>query len=469
MAQACNIPLDTAAIEAAEFYRPPDDSPEMLYLAAHREKLGGYLPTRAVQCEVLSPPPLSTFAEFFKGSERPVSTTMAVVRMLSVLMKDPSIGRYIVPIVPDEARTFGLDGLFREAGIYSPEGQHYTPVDGGSLLPYREAEDGQILQEGICETGAMASFLAAGTAYAVHGVPTIPFYMFYSIFGFQRVGDMIWACGDMMCRGFLLGGTAGRTTLNGEGLQHQDGHSHVVANTVPNLKSYDPAFAYELAIIVREGIRRMYQEQEHIFYYLTIYNENYPMPALEAPEAVQVGVLSGLYCYRRSALEQADANVHLFGSGSILQQALHAQVCLAEYNIAADVWSATSYNELYRDAMACERWNRLHPTAEPRVPYLQRCLDGEDGVFVAVSDYMKALPNSIAPWMPGRYLVLGTDGYGLSEARPELRAYFEIDPAHITVAAMYALAQDGQIKFEQVEEAIARLGMDASKIDPAGQ
>ncbi len=273
----------------------------------------------------------------------------------------------------------------------------------------------------------------------------------------------------MMCRGFLLGGTAGRTTLNGEGLQHQDGHSHVVANTVPSLKSYDPAFAYELAIIVREGIRRMYQEQEEIFYYLTIYNENYPMPAVEAPEAVEAGVLSGLYCYRRSELELAEAKVHLFGSGSVLQQALQAQADLAEYNIAADVWSATSYNELYRDAMACERWNRLHPTAEPRVPYVQRCLAAEEGVFVAVSDYMKALPNLIAPWMPGRYIVLGTDGYGMSEARPELRAYFEIDPAHITATAMYALAQDGQMKFEQVEEAITRLGIDTSKIDPAMQ
>nr|WP_256872900.1 pyruvate dehydrogenase (acetyl-transferring), homodimeric type [Candidatus Entotheonella palauensis] len=469
LAQACNISLGATAIEAAEFYRPSDDSPEMQYLKAHRQNLGGYLPARDVHCDALPPPPLSTFAEFFKGSERAVSTTMAVVRMLSVLMKDPGIGRYIVPIVPDEARTFGLDGLFREAGIYSPEGQRYTPVDGGSLLPYREAEDGQILQEGICETGAMASFLAAGTAYAVHGVPTIPFYMFYSIFGFQRVGDMIWACGDMMCRGFLLGGTAGRTTLNGEGLQHQDGHSHVVANTVPNLKSYDPAFAYELAIIVREGIRRMYQEQEHIFYYLTIYNENYPMPATEAPEAIEAGVLSGLYCYRRSELEQAEAKVHLFGSGSILQQALQAQADLAEYDIAADVWSATSYNELYRDAMACERWNRLHPAAEPRVPYVQRCLDGEEGVFVAVSDYMKALPNLIAPWMPGRYIALGTDGYGLSEARPELRAYFEIDSAHITVAALYGLAQDGQVKYERVEEAIARLGIDANKVEPARQ
>jgi pyruvate dehydrogenase E1 component len=469
LARACHVPLETTAMEAAEFYRPPDDRPEMQYLKAHREHLGGYLPRRDVQCEALSPPPLSAFREFFKGSERAVSTTMAVVRMLSLLMKAPGIGRYIVPIVPDEARTFGLDGLFREAGIYSPAGQRYTPVDGGSLLPYREAEDGQILQEGICETGAMASFLAAGTAYAVHGIPTIPFYMFYSIFGFQRVGDMIWACGDMMCRGFLLGGTAGRTTLNGEGLQHQDGHSQVVANTVPNLKSYDPAFAYELAIIVREGIRRMYQEQENLFYYLTIYNENYPMPAIEVPEDVETGVLNGLYCYRRSGLDHAEAKVHLFGSGSVLQQALRAQACLATYDIAADVWSATSYNELYRDAMACERWNRLHPTAAPRLPYLQRCLDGEDGVFVAVSDYMKALPNLIAPWVPGRYIVLGTDGYGLSEARPELRGYFEIDPAHITAAAMYALAQDGHVKFERVEEVIVRLGIDAGKIDPALQ
>jgi len=378
---------------------------------------------------------------------------MVMVRMLGRLMKDPQIGQYIVPIVPDEARTFGLEALFKNAGIYSPDGQRYTPVDGESLLPYNEEKDGQILQEGICETGAMASFLAAGTAYAVHGIPTVPFYIFYSMFGFQRVGDMIWSCADMMCRGFLLGGTAGRTTLNGEGLQHQDGHSQLVAGTVPSLQSYDPAFAHEIAIIVREGIRRMYVEQEDVFYYLTLYNENYVMPAIEDVHGVEEGVLRGLYRLHGSA-EDTPAKVHLLGSGSIIQQVLQAETMLAERDIAVDVWSVTSFNLLYRDAMEAERWNRLHPEAEPRISYLQQTLAGEQGVFLAVTDYVKALPNSIAPWIPGEYTVLGTDGYGLSESRETLREHFEISPQHIVIAALQTLAKAGQCDSETVRAAV---------------
>ena len=371
-----------------------------------------------------------------------------------------------MPIVPDEARTFGLESLFKTAGIYSPQGQAYTPVDGNSLLPYREETDGQVLQEGICETGAMASFLAAGTAYAVHGVPTIPFYMFYSIFGFQRVGDMIWSCADMMCRGFLLGGTAGRTTLNGEGLQHQDGHSLVVANTIPNLKSYDPAFAYELALIVRNGIHRMYTLQENIFYYLTVYNEVYPMPP-EPDADIEDGVLKGMYCYRRTSLETSDATpIHLFGSGTIMQQVLEAGELLEAMDYPVHVWSITSYNELSRDALACNRWNRLHPAEPQKVPYITEMLKDEKGVFVAASDYMKALPNSIARWIPGRFSVLGTDGFGLSESREDLRRHFEIDPRHIAVAALHCLNAEGIIDADVVKQAIDKFAIDPEKVDP---
>ena len=477
IAKRYQIPLDKEAITAAQFYRPSDDSPELAYLHDQRTRLGGYLPVRKVDCPPLSAPPLEDFAEFLQGSgTRELSTTAASVRLLARLLKDKQIGPYVVPIVPDEARTFGLEGLFKDAGIYSAVGQNYTPVDGQSLLPYREAKDGQILQEGICEVGAMASFLAAGTAYAVHGVPTIPFYFFYSIFGFQRVGDMIWACGDMLCRGFLMGGTAGRTTLNGEGLQHQDGHSQVVAQTVPNLKSYDPAFAYELAVIVREGIRRMYEEQESIFYYLTVYNETYPMAAMPQPKegepGIAEGILQGMYCYRRSAIpaegkrtcaELVERKVHLLGSGPILQEALRAQELLAQAGVAADVWSVTSYTELFREAEEAERWNRLHPTAEARTPYVAALLAGEEGVFVAASDYMKALPNSIAPWIPGPFHVLGTDGFGLSESRPALREHFEISAEHIAVAALHTLARQGALEVSIVEEAIARFGIDPEK------
>jgi len=435
-ARKFRIPLSDEQIEKAEFYKPADDSEEIAYLQQRREALGGYQPNRQVNCPSLPTPGLEPFSDSLKGTERPRSTTTALVRMLTKLMRDKGIGEYVVPIVPDEARTFGMDDLFRQVGIYSPKGQLYQPVDKGSISPYRESKKGQILQEGICEAGAMASFLAAGTAYAHFGVPTIPFYIFYSMFGFQRVGDMIWACGDAIARGFLVGGTAGRTTLNGEGLQHEDGHSHVIANTIPNLLSYDPAFSCELAVIVREGIRRMYTEQEDVFYYLTVYNENYPQPALT--DGTEEGILRGIYRFKKADEElpgHKSPQVHLFGSGSIMQQALEAQEILAAQGIAADVYSVTSYNLLYRDAMECEAWNLAHPDEKPRVPWLTRTLENCSGKFVAASDFMKVLPASIARWVPGDLVCLGTDGYGLSESREDLREHFGISATHIVRAA----------------------------------
>jgi pyruvate dehydrogenase E1 component len=437
LAKRLDIPLDDEAIVKAAFYKPADDSAEVRYLRARRSALGGYLPARGVSCARLNPPPLATFADLLKGSgEREVSTTMVMVRMLGKLMRDRDIGRYIVPIVPDEARTFGMDGLFPQAGIYAPEGQRYRPVDAGTIAPYREASDGQILQEGICETGAIASFLAAGTAYANYSLPMIPFYIFYSIFGFQRVGDMIWSCGDMLCRGFLLGGTSGRTTLNGEGVQHQDGHSHLVAATVPNLKSYDPAFAYELAVIVRDGIRRMYQDSEEIFYYLTLTNQNYRMPPM--PDGVEEQIVRGMYCFSRSARD-SKAAINLFGSGAVMSEVLEAARLLGDLGHAVNVWSVTSYVELMREALDAERSTLLGRTTSR--PWIQQLLEGEQGVFVAASDYMKALPLSIQRWIPGPYVVLGTDGFGLSEARAELRNHFEVSAKWIAYAALAALGR----------------------------
>jgi len=466
-ARAYGIPLDDAAIVRAEFYRPPEDSEEMRYLHAHRQRLGGYLPRREVQCPALQAPPLSLFQSAVDGSgERSVSTTMAMVRMLAQLMKDEAVGDYVVPIVPDEARTFGMDALFKVAGIYSPAGQNYTPVDADSLMSYREATDGQILQEGICETGALASFLAAGSAYAVHGVPTIPFYIFYSMFGFQRVGDMIWACADMMARGFLLGGTAGRTTLNGEGLQHEDGHSHVLASTVPNIRSYDPAFAYELAVIVRDGIRRMYQQGENIFYYITLYNENYPMPPMPQDEQVAEGIIRGAYCWRPR--EGAGEHIDLLASGSMMRQALDAAAQLQALGYAPAIWSVTSYVELAREAEHCERAARLQPLQPRPIPYVESLFAHCRGPVIAVTDYIKALPGSIARWMPAGYTVLGTDGFGLSESREDLRDHFEVSAAHIVHTALVALHRAGRISEQQLQAQLAPLGIDADKRDPTG-
>ncbi len=464
------VPLDESAATNAELYKPADDSPEMIYLLQQREQLNGFLPARRVECPSLVAPDLSLFKDQLKGSgEREVSTTMSMVRMLSKLLKDKALGKYIVPIVPDEARTFGMDGLFKAAGIYSPEGQHYTPVDADTLMPYKETVDGQILQEGICETGAMASFMAAGTAYAVHGVPTIPFYIYYSMFGFQRVGDMIWACGDMMARGFLLGGTAGRTTLNGEGLQHQDGHSHILASTFPSLISYDPSFAYEIAIIVREGIRRMYQQQENIFYYLTLYNENHVMPELveKNRDSIIEGVINGGYCWKRSNVDSGpEKTIHLLTSGSIMQESIKAANLLEKMGFACHIWSITSFTELAREAQSCERQNRLSLDADDNLPLISRWFAKELGIAIAATDYMKALPEAIAKWMPLPYTCLGTDGVGVSEDRQVLRDYFEVSARYIAASAITVLYQQGSLDKNIRNQHIDSLEIYVNKTNP---
>ena len=461
------IPISDEDCAAAPFYIPPADSPEMQYLHARRKALSGYVPHRDPKCVRLEVDLEETFEEFYKGTEgRDASTTMAFVRMLSKLLRHPELGKLIVPIVPDEARTFGMEALFRQVGIYSHAGQIYEPVDKETLLYYKEAKSGQILEEGINEAGSLASFIAAGTACLTYGVNTIPFFIFYSMFGFQRVGDLIWAAADSRARGFLLGGTAGRTTLAGEGLQHQDGHSHLHAMTVPNCIAYDPAYAYEIAVIIQEGIRRMYDQGESIFYYLTVMNENYDMPAM--PYGCADGILKGMYRMRESASKNTKLRAQLFGSGAILNETLKAQKILDEkYGVTADVWSVTSYRELYRDGNAAERWNRLHPGETPQVPYVTDCLKDAPGVFVAASDYLKALPASIARWFPRPLHALGTDGFGRSESRASLRDFFEVDARHITAATLHALAGEGKIKVEAVQKAIKELEINPEKLDPA--
>jgi len=460
------IPISDDEVAKAPFYRPPDDSPEMQYLQERRRALGGCVPERRVLSKPLAPPPEDLFEEFYKGSNgRDVATTMAFVRLLTKLLRNKELGKLVVPIIPDEARTFGMEALFRQVGIYSHVGQLYEPVDMDTLLYYKEATNGQILEEGITEAGAMSSFIAAGTAYANHGLNTIPFFIYYSMFGFQRIGDLVWAAGDSRCRGFLIGGTAGRTTLAGEGLQHQDGHSHLLAYPVPNLVAYDPAFAYEIAVIIQDGIRRMYKEQESIFYYLTVSNEPYSMPAM--PEGVREGILKGMYRFKASGNKKVKLRAQLFGSGAILPEVLKAQALLEEkYGVAADVWSITSYKELYRDGHQVERWNRLHPTQEPRVPYVTQCLAEAPGVLVAASDYVKALPDSIARWCPRFLVSLGTDGFGRSETRAALRDFFEVDARFVTLATLQALAREKQIKPQVVEQAIRELEIDPEKPDP---
>jgi pyruvate dehydrogenase E1 component len=458
------IPITDRDIDAVPFYRPPDDSEEVQYLRERRAALGGSMPRRIVRSQPLKAPAKEIFEEFRRGSrDRAVATTQAFVALLRRLMSDPEIGRQIVPIVPDEARTFGMDSLFRKFGIYSQQGQRYEPVDSDVVAFYREAEDGQLLEEGITEAGAMASFTAAGTAYAAHGVNTIPFFLFYSMFGFQRIGDLIWQHADARGKGFLMGATAGRTTLAGEGLQHQDGNSHVLATVVPSLRAYDPAFAYELAVIIEDGIRRMYSDREDVFYYLTIMNEAYPQEPM--PEGSAEGILRGLYKLRPAALE--GPRVHLFGSGAIVRSALGAQDLLAEFGIAADVWSATSYSELRRDAAAVERWNRLHPLEETRIPWIRRQLDPEPWPVIAASDYSKALVTGIAPWVPDGLHPLGTDGFGRSDDRPSLRRFFEVDAESICIAALYELGRREEIDPSRVQEAIDALGVDPEKADPA--
>lgn len=458
------VPIADEEVAETPFYRPPPDSPEIRYLLERRRALGGFLPARRDRSPALQTPGLDAFAELMKGSRFEVSTTMQFVRLLGLLLRDKQIGRHIVPIIPDEARTFGMDALFREIGIYSPKGQLYEPVDKASLLYYNEARDGQILEEGINEAGAMASFIAAGTSHVTHGVPMIPFYIYYSMFGFQRVGDLMWLAGDIKARGFLLGATAGRTTLNGEGLQHQDGHSLLVASTIPTLRVYEPAFGYELAIIIADGLKRMYQDKEDTFYYLTLYNENYAMPP--APDGVVDGVLRGMYKYQVGPTGLRH-KAHLFGSGPIIHSALRAQQILAErYDVSADVWSVTSYKALRAEAINCRRWNMLHPTEPPRRSYLETMLANETGVFVAVSDWIRTVPDQIAPWVPGGLFTLGTDGFGRSDTRPALRRFFEVDAECTVVATLYALAQKGQLPADTVARAIRELGVDPDKVFP---
>ncbi len=459
-----NIPVSDEDIGSVPYYRPADGSEELKYLQERRTALGGYLPQRRPQGDSLNAPPLEAFASLLGASgEREYSTTMALVRLLGVLLKDKEVGSRVVPIVPDEARTFGMEGLFRQIGIYSSMGQLYTPQDADQLLYYREDKKGQILEEGINEGGAMCSWIAAGTAYANHGVSMIPFYIYYSMFGFQRVGDFIWAAGDMQSRGFLIGGTAGRTTLAGEGLQHQDGHSQLVATTIPNCVAYDPTYAYELAVIVQDGLRRMYAEQENVFYYITCMNENYAHPAL--PDGAEAGILKGMYRLRAGG--RGKVRVNLLGSGTILREAIGAAELLeAEFGVPADVFSVTSFSELRREALDAERWNMLHPGQAPRTPYVKELLAGQSGPFVAATDYMRTVPDQIRQWVPGRYHVLGTDGYGRSDSRAALRGFFEVDRRYIALAALKSLADEGMLDMATVVSAMQRFGLDPDKPNP---
>ncbi len=461
-----DIPIAEDDIGSAPFYRPAKDSLEIRYLIERRRALGGFLPKRSTVLRPIAPPDDDVYAEFAKGTEgREASTTMAFVRLLAKLVKDPNVGRLVVPIVPDEARTFGMESLFRAIGIYSHVGQLYEPVDAESLLYYKEAKDGQILEEGINEAGSISSFIAAGTAYANHHVNTIPFYIYYSMFGMQRVGDFVWAAGDMRCRGFLLGGTAGRTTLNGEGLQHQDGHSHLLAYPVPNLLCYDPAFAFEMAAIVEDGIRRMYVKGESVFYYLTLYNENYVMPPM--PKGAKDGILKGMYLLKPAEQRDGRLRAQLLGSGTILNEVLKAQQLLAEkYQVAADVWSVTSYKELRRDAMEADRFNLLNPGAPARVPYVSQCLNDTEGVIVASSDYVKLLPDALQRWVNRPMHNLGTEGFGRSETRARLRDFFEVDARYVTLATLTQLVRAGQLKAEILPAAVRDLEIDPAKPNP---
>ncbi len=458
------LPIPDEQLAEAPYFHPGPDSPEIAYMLERRRQLGGFVPRRLVRAAPLPAAGDAAYAELFAGADRPASTTMAFSRLIRNLVRDPGIGKRIVPIIPDEARTFGMDPLFKEVGIYNPLGQRYTAVDKELLLSYVESTTGQILEEGITEAGAMADFTAAGTSYATHGEPMIPFYTFYSMFGFQRTGDQIWAFGDARGRGFMMGATAGRTTLTGEGLQHDDGHSHILASTLPNVLAYDPAYAYELAIIVREGIRRMYGDPgEDIFYYLTLYNENWAMPP--KPEGVEEGVLRGLY--RVQTAERGSRRVQLLGSGSILHQALRAAELLAErYDVAADVWSVPSFQQLRNDALSAERWNRLHPEAEPRIPYVVQQLGPTTGPIIAATDYLKALPDMVARWIDRPFTVLGTDGFGRSDTREALRIHFEVSPEQIAYAALHGLCLTGAADRGELVKAIGELGIDPEQIEP---
>ena len=457
------IPFTDSELEDMPYYKPSSDSEEIQYLREQREKLGGYLPTRKESYSGFHMPKKDVFSEFDKGTpkDQEVSTTMAFVRLLRNLLKDEKIGDLIVPIVPDEARTFGMEALFTEFKIYNAQGQIYTPVDSQLLLSYKESESGQILEEGISEAGAMSSFTAAGMAYSTVGKPTIPFYIYYSMFGFQRVGDQIWCAADSRAKAFLLVETAGRTTLNGEGLQHQDGHSLLTATTVPNCLSYDAAFAYEIGIIIKEGLRRMYENNEDVFYYLTLYNENYPMPSL--PKNSEEGIIKGIYKFKSASKPQ----VRLIGSGPIMQQVLRAADILSNLGIKSEIWSATSFGGLRRDAIECERWNRLNPAKKEKIPYISKTLGKSDIITIATTDHMKAVPDMIKNWVPGKYVTLGTDGFGRSDTRENLRRFFEIDAEHIAAAAISTMLTEGKLTKAKAEKALKTLDINPGAPDPA--
>jgi pyruvate dehydrogenase E1 component len=460
------LPIPDARLKEAPYFHPGPDSDEVRYMLERRAALGGPLPRRVVRSKPLPVPTEAVDKEFDGGSTTAVSTTMVFTRLLRNLIREPELGPRIVPIIPDEARTFGMDPLFKEVGIYAAKGQRYEPVDSELVLSYREATDGQVLEEGINEAGSMASFQAAGTSYATHGEPMIPFYIFYSMFGFQRTGDQVWAFGDQRGRGFMMGATAGRTTLAGEGLQHDDGHTQVLASTVPVIRAYDPAFAYELATIVRDGVTRMYHDGEDVYYYVTLYNENYAQPA--KPEDVDEGIVKGLYRFAAAPdVPDAKGRVRLVGSGSILQQVLAARDLLADkYAIAAEVYSATSFQQLRHEALQTERWNRLHPDEKPRVPYVTQVLGHDDAPVIVATDWLKTLPDLVAPWAPQPYIVLGTDGYGRSDTRDALRSHFEIDPPSIAAAALAGLARCGGYDPAAAAAAVRELGLDPDAPDP---
>ena len=461
------IPVSDEQLETLDYIKPDPDSPEIKYLHARRQALGGYLPARSVATEKLEVPDIEAFDKLLESSgDREISSTMAFVRILSTLIRDKNLKDRIVPIVPDEARTFGMEGLFRQLGIYAPEGQKYEPEDSDQLMYYREDKKGQVLEEGINEAGAMSSWIAAATSYSTNELAMIPFYIYYSMFGFQRIGDLAWAAGDMQARGFMVGGTAGRTTLAGEGLQHQDGHTHIQASTIPNCISYDPTYAYELAVIVQDGLRRMYAKQENVFYYLTVMNENYVHPAM--PDGAKEGILKGLYQLSKSKKDDGQTpTVQLMGSGTILNECVAAaEILESEFGVAANVWSATSINELRREGLEVQRWNMLHPTEKPRISYVEQCLQDQNGPVIAATDYMKVYADSIREFVPSRYVVLGTDGFGRSDDRQQLRHHFEVNHQYIIVAALSSLFEDGSIDAEVVNKAIKQFNIDPEKPSP---
>ena len=462
-----DIPLPDSDLEKVPYYRPPADSPEMRYLHERRKELGGSLPSRKPDFEALTVPGIDSLEAVTKGTgKREISTTMAFVRVLSALIKDKKIGKRVVPIVPDEARTFGMEGMFRQLGIYSSAGQLYEPSDSSQVMYYREDIDGQVMEEGINEGGAFAAWLAAATSYTNNDYPLIPFYVFYSMFGFQRVGDLCWAAGDLQARGFLIGGTAGRTTLNGEGLQHQDGHSHILAGTVPNCVTYDPTYGYELAVIIQHGLQEMYVDMKAKYYYITVMNENYVQPAM--PKGCEEGIIKGMYLLKKNSKKSSRKVVQLLGSGTILREVIEAAAILkADFDVDADVWSATSFNELRRDGLITSRWNMLHPEETPRQSFVEECLEGAKGPVVASTDYMKSYADQIREFISGTYTVLGTDGFGRSDTRERLRHFFEVDRYFIVVAALTALVEDNVVDVGQVAAAIKKFGIDPEKVNPA--